>query len=266
MRRGRCRSADVRIAIARRAAERLARWPRRRPCIAGSDIHNGSTGRRSMQMAAIAGRPIAAVDDWLAASTGRRATGRPAIPFAAISRAGLRLSCGSTVDPGPLLASEGAERQQALAVLSDAVRSCSPPISRWCSTSTRCRRCRNTACDVIDGPADSTPGVARYIAMSADVAAYAGAARHRPGGVRALQRAGALSLRRERQRGLATDHDGSTVAAVRAVSDRAGDRCHRRLRRQHYRADRHRARASTTPTCSTASTCTSRISFTHQRS
>lgn len=112
--------------------------------------------------------PYRSVEDWLGQY--RPASDWPAgDPFAAIRALGfdfVRL----TVDPGPLLASEGAERQQALAVLSDAVRKLLAADLKVVFNLHSVSQVPQYSRDVIDAPAD-TPGVAHYIAMSADVAA-----------------------------------------------------------------------------------------------
>lgn len=112
--------------------------------------------------------PYRSVEEWLGQY--RPASDWPeGDPFAAIRALGfdfVRL----TVDPGPLLASEGAERQQALAVLSDAVKQLLAADLKVVFNLHSVSQVPQYSRDVIDASAD-TPGVAHYIAMSADVAA-----------------------------------------------------------------------------------------------
>ena len=106
------------------------------------------------------------VDEWLA--NDRPASEWPAgDPLAAIRVLGfdfVRL----TVDPGPLLATEGERRQEALAVLSDAVEKLIAADLKVVFNLHSISQVPQYSKDVINAPAGS-PDVASYIAMTADV-------------------------------------------------------------------------------------------------
>lgn len=111
--------------------------------------------------------PYRSVAEWLAG--GRNASDWPATdPFADIRALGfdyVRL----TVDPGPLLASSGDKRQEALAVLADAVRQLLNADLKVVLNLQSVSQVKQYGMDVINGPAGSA-AIAGYIAMTADVA------------------------------------------------------------------------------------------------
>jgi hypothetical protein len=111
--------------------------------------------------------PYRTVDEWLA--NDRPATDWPAgDPFAAIKALGfdfVRL----TVDPGPLLATDGERRQEALAVLSEATKKLLAADFTVVFNLHSVTQVAQYGVDVINAPAD-TPASARYVAMTADVA------------------------------------------------------------------------------------------------
>jgi len=109
-------------------------------------------------------RPVA---EWL--SGGRPLSDWPDTdPFAAIRALGfdyVRL----TVDPGPLLASSGVRRQEALAVLADAVRMLLAADLKVVLNLHSVSQVKQYGMDIVNGPAGSE-AIAGYIAMTADVA------------------------------------------------------------------------------------------------
>ncbi|OEO28890.1 glycoside hydrolase family 5 [Devosia insulae DS-56] len=111
--------------------------------------------------------PYRSVAEWLAG--GRSAEDWPATdPLADIRALGfdyVRL----TVDPGPLLASEGDRRREALAVLADAVRQLNAADLRVVFNLHSVSQLPQYGMDVVNGPAGSE-AVAGYSAMVADVA------------------------------------------------------------------------------------------------
>lgn len=111
--------------------------------------------------------PYRSVAEWLAG--GRSAADWPATdPLADIRALGfdyVRL----TVDPGPLLASEGDKRQEALAVLADAVRQLNAADLKVVFNLHSVSQLPQYGMDVVNAPANSA-GIAGYIAMVADVA------------------------------------------------------------------------------------------------
>jgi len=111
--------------------------------------------------------PYRSVEEWL--SGGRSASDWPAgDPLAAIRALGfdyVRL----TVDPGPLLASEGERRAEALAVLAAAVEQLLAADLRVVFNLHGVSQVPQYGMDVVNGPAGSA-AVAGYIAMVADVA------------------------------------------------------------------------------------------------
>ncbi|WP_156384723.1 MULTISPECIES: glycoside hydrolase family 5 protein [unclassified Devosia] len=111
--------------------------------------------------------PYQSVADWLAG--GRSASDWPASdPFTDIRALGfdyVRL----TVDPGPLLATEGERRQEALAVLADAVTKLLGADLRVVLNLHSVSQVPQYSMDVVNGPAGSD-AIAGYIAMVADVA------------------------------------------------------------------------------------------------
>jgi len=111
--------------------------------------------------------PYRSVAEWLAG--GRSAADWPATdPLADIRALGfdyVRL----TVDPGPLLATEGDKRQEALAVLADAVRQLNAADLKVVFNLHSVSQLPQYGMDVVNAPANSA-GIAGYIAMVADVA------------------------------------------------------------------------------------------------
>ncbi len=111
--------------------------------------------------------PYKSTEEWL--SQYRKLGDWPAgNPFAAIHALGfdfVRL----TVDPGPLLATEGERREEALAVLSEAVQQVTAADLRVVFNLHSITQVPQDSKEVINAAAD-TAGVADYIAMSADVA------------------------------------------------------------------------------------------------
>ncbi len=112
--------------------------------------------------------PYRSVEEWLVQY--RPAADWPAgDPFAAIKGLGfdfVRL----TVDPGPLLASEGTRREEALAVLSQAVQRLTAQDLKVVFNLHSVNQVPQYGTDVINAKAGS-PEIARYEAMAADVAA-----------------------------------------------------------------------------------------------
>lgn len=111
--------------------------------------------------------PYKSTEEWL--TEYRKLSDWPAgDPFAAIRALGfdfVRL----TVDPGPLLATEGERRVEALAVLSSAVQKLTAADLKVVFNLHSITQVPQYSKEVINAPANS-PGVAGYIAMSADVA------------------------------------------------------------------------------------------------
>jgi hypothetical protein len=111
--------------------------------------------------------PYRSVAQWLAG--GRSASDWPATdPLADIRALGfdfVRL----TVDPGPLLATEGEKREEALAVLADAVKQLNAAGLKVVLNLHSVSQVPQYGTDVINAPASSA-AIAGYIAMSADVA------------------------------------------------------------------------------------------------
>lgn len=111
--------------------------------------------------------PYRSVAEWLAG--GRSASDWPdGDPLAAIRGLGfdyVRL----TVDPGPLLANEGARRDEALAVLADAVQKLLAADLTVVLNLHSVSQVPQYGMDVVNGPAGSE-AIAGYIAMTADVA------------------------------------------------------------------------------------------------
>ena len=111
--------------------------------------------------------PYRTVEEWLGEDR-PRGDWPPGDPFVAIRGLGfdfVRLS----IDPGPLLASAGAERQQALDVLADATRQLIAADLTVVFNLHSVTQVARFGRDVINAPAD-TPEVAHYVAMTADVA------------------------------------------------------------------------------------------------
>lgn len=111
--------------------------------------------------------PYRTVDEWLA-NDRPASQWPPGDPFAAIRALGfdfVRL----TVDPGPLLATEGERRQEALAVLSAAVQKLTAADLKVVFNLHSISQIPKYSKDVINAPAASAE-VAGYVAMNADVA------------------------------------------------------------------------------------------------
>lgn len=115
--------------------------------------------------------PYRSVDEWLSEDR-PRSDWPDGDPFPAIRALGfdfVRL----TVDPGPLLASEGAERQQVLEILAEATRLLLGADLTVVFNLHSVTQVARYGRDVINAPAD-TPEIAHYVAMTADVARMLG--------------------------------------------------------------------------------------------
>lgn len=111
--------------------------------------------------------PYRSVDEWLSEDR-PRSDWPDGDPFPAIRALGfdfVRL----TVDPGPLLASEGAERQQVLEILAEATRLLLGADLTVVFNLHSVTQVARYGRDVINAPVD-TPEIAHYVAMTADVA------------------------------------------------------------------------------------------------